>query len=229
MSAQINTVLLKLIKEAQKNRTQIKANKAKSIANATNIQQQLALLNKLNGIHIAVQQGTAPTTLGTFIGSLVEQGLLTQELAKYATLIAFNDLVAKVASLEAKGTYRGTFATLDAGKAGVSNPAKGDVILVGASAPFQEYIYEPTKPEADRWEQAGVSSSFSLSRDAVLNVLGVDAQALADLQANHATWLKAHQSLASYITKAVADQTYVPKTDFIVDDTELNALIGDAI
>lgn len=63
----------------------------------------------------------------------------------------------KMSSLEKKGSFKGTYATLAQAQAKLPNPLDGDYILVGTQSPYQEYIFEN-----NIWEQGGLATASAI-------------------------------------------------------------------
>lgn len=84
-----------------------------------------------------------------------------------------------IITLKSIGSYKGTFATAAARDAAIPSPLKGDYVLVGTAAPYQEYIFETT------WEQGGiVSNTTAVNLDDYYKKIETYSQGEVDTKTN---------------------------------------------
>lgn len=87
---------------------------------------------------------------------------ITQELGDVKNTA--DSALRKANSLEHKGMYIGTYATLALADAQWPTKEQGDFVLIGASAPYQEYIWTN-----GAWEQAGIVNSVAIDTSIFAN------------------------------------------------------------
>lgn len=87
---------------------------------------------------------------------------LTQELGDVKNTA--DSALRKANSLEHKGMYIGTYETLALADAQWPTKEQGDFVLIGASAPYQEYIWTN-----GAWEQAGIVNSVAIDTSIFAN------------------------------------------------------------
>lgn len=272
-TTQLNTAVPKVIDEVQKNRTQIKGNKSKSIANATDIATNKADLNNIKALQMSVYgtaAGASPDTaakrditvgqalsgtVGSYNTTIITKSALDQELKSFGSSSTISNLQTNKANITLDNVDSATVISKLTGdefkaaieKAGfVLGSAMGTLQGVGLDTPpsgthTNGDWYLGTHGDVhvwfnNKWNESSVDFAAYLTKteagttylaktDAV-NTYETKVHAAATYQPI-GNYLTSHQSLANYLTTASAASTYVTQTSYSIDDSKLNALIGD--
>lgn len=148
------------------------------------------------------------------LGTAANENITTTGITQNGTDVplakdVYSFVKSEVASIAGAMHFRGTYATLDAAKAAITDPAVGDVILVGTA----EYIYGGTPAD---WQIFGDEGVYETKANAestyvkkTLTIAGIDlTDAITD------TELKAKLGIDNLGDLAYADQAEATLTDY---------------